>query len=297
MQKKSDVGEILAIRSIQAGSIFLRETIGTTKGVPVPVFTFDELIRWAKKQKSMKYKRLYTAKRYVSIVERAKSPRTFCSRKRLRSQCRCSVLVETSGGKTLVSPTPAEVEAWLDRSKQSAFIDAPPCPVQLLEGHGCDVAIHGFCSISFSVSPDTVRQNDKVDYVLHDDKAIRQMQQAPTYPLDALEPRPWLSWSDLFIKDRRDPSSPFDAIDEEDEQNAIPVSEVVLFEGDLSVYIKQFAEIVEQRYSKRKTWLIKLLPLLNRIEPIEESFSEIHAWTILTLMSIEESEYSHENKF
>ena len=289
MQKKSDVGEVLAIRSIRAGSIFLSDTLGTAKDVPVPVFTFDELIHWAKKQKDAKYKRLYTAKRYVSIVERAKTPRTFCSKKRLRSQCRCSVLVETSDGKMLVSPKPAEVEAWLDRTKKSAFIDAPPCPVQLLEGLGCEVAISGFCSVSVSVTPDSIRQNDEADYILYNGATIQQMQQAPAYPLDALEPRPWLSWSELLIKDRRDPSSFFDAIDENDERDAVPVSQADLVEGDLPVYVKQFAEIEQRQYSKRKAWLIRQLPLLNRIEPIEGDFSEIHAWAILTTMAIEEN--------
>lgn len=254
------------------------------EGFPKPVFTFGELIRWAKKQKASKYRRLYKAKRYISIAEVDKTPRFFCSRKRLRQQCRCSLLVETSDGKTLISPKPAEVTTWLE---QTASIAVPPCPVQLLEGYGYDVGITGFCAVS--VSSDTVRQDDKAEYVLYDEKTKQHLLQTPPSPPDPLEPRPWLSWSDLFIKERRDPSSPFDAVDEADEKNSVPASNAVLSNGDLPVYLQRFAESEKQRHSKRKTWIIRLLPLLNRIEPLEEGFSEIHFWTILTLMGIEEN--------
>lgn len=179
----------------------------------MPVFTYPEILEWArdKAEHDPKYKRIFKAKRYVSIKKREKQQRSFCTKKQLRKCFACSTLVEHSDGTSFTVPSQAHFESWdvsqqvkIANNEKLDLFPFPPCPVEVFGQIGMNVGIEGFCSAGI---PDNfTSRNDCKDYVFCSEAEIAEIQSKAVGSVDPLEPRPWLSWSDCFIKDCEAPA-------------------------------------------------------------------------------------------
>ena len=97
-------------------------------------FSYDDMILWAKAQgRKSPYKRLYTPRSpYRGKTVRRKTKRSLCGRLRLKSQCRCQVVVHDANGERPIYPTDREVRKWnvgeRCRKKGRSKVGMWPCP-------------------------------------------------------------------------------------------------------------------------------------------------------------------------
>lgn len=124
------------IRVSFAVSLFDGELGYSTKSgfVRIP---YDDMIAWAKKQGS-RYKRLYTPRSpYRFKDKRRKTKRSLCGRLRLKSQCRCHIIIRDENGvvQRPLLPTKREVRLWKRsekarkaRKRKVGLRPCPPCP-------------------------------------------------------------------------------------------------------------------------------------------------------------------------
>lgn len=222
-----------------AASIFFRETLGKVGRSHLPVFTYPEILEWAreKAKHDPKYKRIFKAKRYVSVKKREAAQRSCCVKRQLRKCFACSTLVEMSDGRTLVVPSRAHLDSWdesqrkkVENNEKLDLFPLPPCPVEVFKRIGVNVSVEGFCSVS--VSAGYTGRNDRKDYVFCNENEIAKIKTIPVLASDPLEPRPWLSWSDCYVKDLEAPDSDFSWLEDR------PFFEMV-DDGDCHVWLEE----------------------------------------------------------
>ena len=113
--------------------------LGVTTKAGFTPFSYDAFIEWAKKQgSSSPYKRLFTP--LPSRGQRRPSKRSLCGRLRLKSHCRCHVIIDDAndGPSRPLLPTEQEVDLWkqsehhrLLRKEKIGLHRCPKCPKSL----------------------------------------------------------------------------------------------------------------------------------------------------------------------
>ena len=84
------------------------------------------------------------------------------------------------------------------RQEKVGLLPLLPCPVDVFRKLKVKFGIEGFCSGLRLVAQ--IGRSDRKGVEFHKPKVIAKMKAMPQRKLDHLEPRPWFSWNDCFIR-------------------------------------------------------------------------------------------------